>query len=124
MSAIKTENRTIEVCDCDVIDEAAVAEVRANMPPVHELLSLAELFKMFSDPTRLAILQSLSLRDVCVCDLAALLGVTKSAVSHQLKSLRLLNLVKYERRGKIVTYSLADDHVKSIIEKGMEHIHE
>jgi ArsR family transcriptional regulator len=118
---MNTEN---PICDCDIIDESAVAEVRGKMPPDEDFFHLAELFKMFSDPTRLAILRALYIREVCVCDLAALLGVTKSAVSHQLKSLRQLRLVKYERRGKIVTYSLADSHVEEIFEKGLEHIHE
>jgi ArsR family transcriptional regulator len=77
---------------------------------------------MFADNTRLRILWALSREPLCVCDLAALLGMTKSAISHQLKSLRLSNLVRYDRQGKIVYYSLADDHVHDIFEKGFEHI--
>jgi ArsR family transcriptional regulator len=79
---------------------------------------------MFSDPTRVKILWALHCRRMCVCDLAVLLGMTKSAISHQLKSLRLTNLVKYEKQGKVVYYSLADEHVEDIFEKGFAHIHE
>ncbi|MDR1706240.1 MAG: metalloregulator ArsR/SmtB family transcription factor, partial [Clostridiales bacterium] len=85
---------------------------------------LAGLYKMFSDPTRVKILWALHCRRMCVCDLAVLLGMTKSAISHQLKSLRLTNLVKYEKQGKVVYYSLADEHVEDIFEKGFAHIHE
>jgi ArsR family transcriptional regulator len=79
---------------------------------------------MFADNTRVKILWALSCHSMCVCDLAGLLGMTKSAISHQLKSLRLSNLVKYEKQGKIASYSLADNHVRDIFEKGFEHIKE
>ena len=85
---------------------------------------LALLFKLFGDATRVKLLHALEQEEMCVCDLAALLGVTKSAVSHQLKSLRLARLVKYRKEGQIVYYSLADDHVKKIIDMGYEHIAE
>lgn len=111
-------------CDCDVIHEELVNEVRDKMQPKDEYLKLASLFKMFGDGTRVQILHALEQSEMCVCDLAALLGVTKSAVSHQLKALRLANLVKFRREGQIVYYSLADDHVKEIIDKGMEHLYE
>ena len=89
-----------------------------------EYEALADLFKIFSNSTRLQILHALELHELCVCDLAALLGLTKSAVSHQLKSLRLARLVKYRRDGQNVYYSLADDHVKKILDMGYEHISE
>ena len=111
-------------CDCEVIHEAVVAETRGKMHPEEEYNRLASLFKMFGDSTRLRILHALEQHELCVCDLAALLGVTKSAVSHQLKALRLANLVKFRREGQIVYYSLADDHVKEIIDIGMEHLAE
>jgi ArsR family transcriptional regulator len=79
---------------------------------------------MFADSTRVRILWALSHEKMCVCDIAVLLGMTKSAISHQLKSLRLSNLVKYKKQGKIVYYSLSDEHVKDIFEKGFEHIKE
>jgi ArsR family transcriptional regulator len=111
-------------CDCEVIHENVVKKVRKAMPRSRDFYSLANLYKMFADNTRLKILWALSCNSMCVCDLAVLLGMTKSAVSHQLKSLRLSNLVRYEKQGKIVLYSLADKHVKDIFEKGFEHIRE
>jgi DNA-binding transcriptional ArsR family regulator len=113
-----------DTCNCDVIHEETVARVRGEMPTDADFFALAELYKMFSDPTRAKILRALASSEMCVCDVAALLGITKSAISHQLKSLRLANLVKYRRDGKVVYYSLADDHVKVIFEMGFEHIHE
>lgn len=112
------------LCDCEVIHEAEVADTLTKMQPEDEYIRLASLFKMFGDGTRLRILHALEQNELCVCDLAALLGVTKSAVSHQLKALRLANLVKFRREGQIVYYSLADDHVKTIIDIGMEHLAE
>ena len=112
------------LCDCEVIHEAVVAETRGRMQPKDEYIRLASLFKMFGDGTRIQILHALEQNEMCVCDLAALLGVTKSAVSHQLKALRLANLVQFRREGQIVYYSLADDHVKTIINIGMEHLAE
>ena len=94
------------------------------MSDKEEYLRLAELFKMFADGTRVQILHALEQHEMCVCDLAVLLGVTKSAVSHQLKALRMANLVTFRREGQIVFYSLADDHVKAIMDKGFEHLRE
>ena len=112
------------ICDCDVIHGEIVEKVREMMPHGQDFYDLANLYKMFSDSTRLRILWALNCNEMCVCDLAVLLNMSKSAISHQLKSLRLMNLVKFERQGKVVYYSLADDHVKDIFEKGFEHIHE
>ena len=112
------------VCDCDVIHADTVKKVRAVMPDEEDFYELADLYKMFSDSTRVRILWALSCKEMCVCDLAVLLGMSKSAISHQLKLLRLTNLVKYEKQGKIVFYSLADSHVKDIFKKGFEHIKE
>lgn len=111
-------------CDCEVIHEEAVKRVQAKMPDGRSFYDLANLYKMFADGTRLKILWALFCNRMCVCDLAVLLGMTKSAISHQLKSLRMSNLVRYEKEGKNVFYSLADDHVKDIFEKGFEHINE
>ena len=112
------------VCDCEVIHESVVKKVRKTMPKEEDFYDLADLYKMFSDSTRVRILWALSCEEMCVCDIAVLLDMTKSAISHQLKSLRLSNLVKYKKQGKEVYYSLADSHVKDIFEKGFEHIHE
>jgi len=112
------------ICDCEVIHADVVERVRSAMPEDKDLYDLANLYKMFSDKTRVRIMWALSRENMCVCDLSVLLGMTLSAVSHQLKLLRLANLVKYDKQGKVVYYSLADDHVKDIFEKGIEHIHE
>ncbi len=109
-------------CDCDVIHEEIVKAVKKEVPPMEEYVSMANLFKMFGDPSRMRLLHALSIHEMCVCDLAVFLGITKSAVSHQLKSLRLSNLVKYRKEGQVAFYSLADDHVETIIKIGFEHI--
>lgn len=111
------------ICDCEMIHENLVEDTRKRMREEGEYVSLATLFKMFGDGTKVKILHALELNEMCVCDLAALLGVTKSAVSHQLKALRLANLVKSRRDGQVVFYSLADDHVKYILDIGFDHIH-
>ena len=110
-------------CDCEVIHEEVVSQVSGMMPPGGEFYELANLYKAFSDPTRVKMLWALHCHEMCVCDLAALLDMTKSAISHQLKTLRMSNLVKFQKQGKVVFYSLADEHVKDIFEKGFEHIH-
>ena len=109
-------------CDTEFIHEETVARVRAVMPQSAIFSDLANLYKMFASDTRVRIMWALSRESMCVCDLAFLLGMTKSAISHQLKSLRLSKLVRYEKQGKVVYYSLADDHIKDIFEKGFEHI--
>ena len=112
------------VCDTEITHEEQIAKVRNVMPKDEEFYDLADLYKMFADSTRVRILWTLSHEELCVCDIASLLNMTKSAISHQLRALRLANLVKYVKRGKEVYYSLADSHVKDIFEKGFEHIHE
>jgi len=116
--------KKLPVCDCDVIHEDIVKRVRKVMPKDEDFYDLADLYKMFSDSTRIRILWALSREEMCVCDIAVLLGMTKSAISHQLKSLRLANMVKYDKRGKEVYYSLADSHVEVIFKQGFEHIRE
>lgn len=109
-------------CDCDAIHIEAVERVRSHFPDISDLKLLSKLYKIIADDTRLKILWALSLEDLCVCDLAALLNMTKSAISHQLKTLRNSNLVKFDKRGKVAFYSLADNHVRDIFEKGFDHI--
>ena len=111
-------------CDCNAIHEEIVARVRKRMPEEESLLDLADLFKVFGDSTRIRIVSALLFSQMCVCDIAALLGMTKSAVSHQLRVLRQTRLVKYQREGKIVYYSLDDEHVGSIFRQGLAHIHD
>lgn len=112
------------LCDCVVIHEDAVNRAKAAMPAEESLYDLAELFKVFGDSTRIKILCALAGSDLCVCDIAALFGMTQSAISHQLRVLRQANLVKYRKEGKIVYYCLADEHVKQIFEQGMSHVNE
>ena len=114
----------IECCDQLEIHEELLSVVREQMPPEETLYDLAELFKVFGDSTRIRILFVLFEAEVCVCDLAEALGMTQSAVSHQLKSLKQNKLVKSRREGKSIFYSLADGHVRTIIDQGIEHVNE
>ena len=106
----------------ETVHKEIVEEVRAKMSSKEEYIQMAVLFKLCGDGTRAQLLHALLFRELCVCDLAELLGVTKSAVSHQLKALRLANLIKFRRDGQNVYYSLADDHVRAIIHTGFDHI--
>ena len=112
------------ICDCDIIHADVVDSVRRNMPEESELYDLSDFFKVLGDSTRAKIMWALDEHELCVCDLAALLSMTKSAISHQLHALREANLVVNRRDGKNIYYSLADDHVREIFEKGLEHIRE
>lgn len=111
-------------CDCSIIHQDVVNEAMAYMPSADTLLNLADFFKVFGDATRISILCALFRSEMCVCDIAALLGMTKSAISHQLRILKQSKLVKYRREGKVVYYSLDDDHVKTIFDQGLSHIQE
>lgn len=110
------------ICDCDVIHQDILKEVSRNMPKKGSFDRLSLLYKAFSDPTRLRILWALKCHEMCVCDLAVLLNMTKSAISHQLKVLRLSQLVKYEKAGKIVYYSLADGRVADVLACGLSRL--
>ena len=114
----------IDRCDCNVIHENVVAQVRANMLDDDTLLDIADTFKVFSDSTRVKILCALMRSEMCVCDISALLGMTKSSVSHQLRILRQSNLVKYRKDGRVIYYSLADEHVELIFNNGFAHVTE
>ena len=114
----------VECCDLIELHTDLLEKVRSTMPDEIELMDLAELFKVFGDSTRIRILFVLFEAEVCVCDLADVLGMTQSAISHQLKVLKQSKLVKARRDGKSVFYSLVDDHVRSIIAQGREHIEE
>ncbi len=114
----------LETCGFLHVHEDKVAEVQALLPDDETLLRLSDLFKIFGDGTRIRILYVLFEEEVCVCDLARLLGMTQSAVSHQLRILRNARLIKARRDGKTVFYSLADDHVRTLLSQGMEHISE
>ena len=112
----------VECCEFILAHDEIVEKVQKEMPSEDTLYDLTELFRIFGDSTRIRILYVLFEAEMCVCDIAALLGMTQSAISHQLKALKNARLVKSRREGKTVFYALADDHVKTIIDQGLEHI--
>ncbi|MBQ8310688.1 MAG: helix-turn-helix transcriptional regulator [Clostridia bacterium] len=113
-----------DACPCQEVHTDLLDRVRAEMPDETSLYEAAELFRLFGDSTRIRILSVLSCAEVCVCDLSQTLNMTPSAISHQLKLLRQGKLVKCRREGKSIFYSLADDHVRTIIRQGLEHVEE
>ena len=115
------ENK-IESCNSTIIHKDIVEKVKESLPNEEVLYDLADLFKAFSDSTRIKILYALFQEELCVCDLAALLDMTQSAISHQLRVLKGNRLVKFRRDGKVIYYSLADDHIKHIFNEGFKHI--
>lgn len=114
----------VACCETTEVHEELLKIVNETMPEETELYDLAELFKVFGDSTRIRILFVLFEAEVCVCDLAHVLNMTQSAISHQLKILKQSKLVKSRREGKSIFYSLADDHVRTMIAQGREHIEE
>lgn len=114
----------IPCCEETLVHEDTVEQVRRLLPADETLYDLAELFKIFGDSTRIKILYALLESELCVCDIAKLMDVTQSAVSHQLRVLKASKLVKFRREGKVIYYSLADQHVMSILSQGMDHIME
>ncbi|MBQ2676055.1 MAG: winged helix-turn-helix transcriptional regulator [Clostridia bacterium] len=111
-------------CDCNIIHQDIVNAVKKSFPDELLLYDLAELFKIFGDSTRIKILSALSIHEMCVCDIACLLNMTKSSISHQLRILKQANLVKYRKSGKSAYYSLSDDHIMQIFEQGLDHVKE
>lgn len=116
------DRQAVDTCACSAIHEDIVARVQKKMPDEESLFNLADLFKVFGDSTRIRIISALLYSRLCVCDLAALLGMTKSAISHQLRILRQTKLVKFRREGKVVYYTLDDKHVGAIFRQGFAHI--
>lgn len=114
----------VERCDCHETHEAVLENVLKMMPDEEKLYDLAELFKVFGDSTRIKILCVLFESEMCVCDIAELLSMSQSAISHQLRVLKQAKLVKNRREGKTVFYALADEHVRTIFDQGMEHVEE
>ena len=114
----------VECCDFIHAHEEIVEKVRGKIPGEDTLYDLTELFRIFADSTRIRILYVLLESEMCVCDIAVLLGMTQSAISHQLRALKNARLVKSRREGKTVFYFLTDDHVKTIIDQGLEHVSE
>jgi len=113
-----------ESCDVVFVDEERVAMVRGALKPEAVFASMADIFKALSDPTRVKILYALSLTELCVCDIANLLGKSISTVSHQLRVLRNMKLVKFRKAGKIAYYSLDDDHIHNLFREGLRHAEE
>ncbi len=119
-----TKEEEILKCSDEVIHKDIVEMVCSSMESKEKYIELSALYKLFADPTRIRILCALQKHEMCVCDIGVLMGVTKSAVSHQLRQLKAANLVKFRRDGQIVYYSLADEHVNDIIKIGLEHLNE
>lgn len=115
---------SMDRCDCTVIHMDIVNQVKEKMPPEEELYELAESFKVFGDTTRIRILCALFEAEMCVCDIAYLLNMSLSSISHQLRLLKQSRLVKSRRDGKTVYYSLDDDHIKMIFDQGLIHARE
>jgi ArsR family transcriptional regulator len=110
------------ICDCNIIHQDAVKKALKNKPKEEELEKLSQIFKILGDPTRIKILWTLDNHEMCVCDIANVLNMTKSSISHQLATLRSSGIVKYRKSGKEVYYMLDDDHVKKLYEIGLKHI--
>ncbi len=110
------------VCDCNIIHEDAVNMAIKNRPDDKELINLSELFKILGDLTRIKIIWTLDNNELCVCDIANVLNMTKSSISHQLSILKNAGIVRYRKSGKEVYYTLDDEHINKLYEIGLEHI--
>ena len=113
-----------DVCEVDFVDAAKVNAVREGMKPPEAVLLLAETFKILGDPTRIKIAFALAREELCVCDIANLLEVSQSAVSHSLRTLRQMKLVRFRKEGKIAYYRLDDDHITNLLAEGFRHVEE
>jgi ArsR family transcriptional regulator len=111
-----------DVCDVNSIDAARVNRVQHKMPKPEKTIQLAEIFKIFGDPTRVKILLALAESELCVCEIAAVLEMSQSSVSHQLRLLRAAHLVQYRKQGRMAYYSLSDSHVTQLISIGRQHV--
>ena len=117
-------NERLEFCETSVIHYDIVENVREKMPPEDPVYDVADLFKVFGDSTRARMICALTVSEMCVCDIAALLGMTSSAISHQLRILKQAGIVRNRRVGKIVYYSLADEHIRQLFTVAFEHVTE
>ncbi len=113
-----------DTCEIQFVDEQKVENVRKAMKPAEAVNTLAETFKILGDPTRIKIAFALSREELCVCDIANLLGVSQSAVSHSLRTLRQMKLVKFRKEGKIAYYTLDDEHINNLLDVGFRHVEE
>ncbi len=121
---MKKEQERVEGCDYIHVHEDVIHKVNEQMPEEDKLYDLADFFKVFADSTRIKMLYVLMCSEMCVCDLAQILNMTQSAISHQLRTLKQMDLVRNRREGKTVFYSLADGHIKTILRQGLDHIEE
>ena len=123
---MKSEEKNMEenFLECNVLHEETVKKVKQKMPEDGFIYDLAELFKVFADSTRMKIIYALLEEELCVCDIADIVGTTQSAISHQLRLLKQAKLVKFRREVKTIFYSLDDEHIEQIVKKGSEHIEE
>lgn len=112
------------LCEVPCVEPRKVERARKNMKPAQTVVALAETFRILGDPTRLRIVYALAREELCVCDLAAVLGVSQSVVSHSLRALRQMRLVRYRKEGKIAFYALDDDHIGSLLADGFRHVEE
>ena len=113
-----------DVCEIYYVNEMHVRSARQALSPDREIVSLAETFRTLGDPTRVKILQALSVEELCVCDLAKLLGISESATSHQLRVLRSLKLVRFRKEGKMAFYTLDDAHIDGLMKEALRHVRE
>lgn len=124
MNQYNKGDEKVEVCEYIHVHSDIIDKVNRNMPDEELLYNLADFFKIFADSTRIKILYVLMQSEMCVCDIAQILNATQSAISHQLRVLKQMKLVKFRRDGKIIFYSLSDGHIKTILSQGIEHIEE
>jgi ArsR family transcriptional regulator len=124
MKPAEPSKRNVELHGCNILHPGAVREVSRHMPPEGTLDGLAEFFKLFSDKTRVSILCALNHSELCVCDLSMLLKMKQPAISQHLKVLRQMRMVRTRRDGKVIYYTLDDDHIRIVLKYGLEHIEE
>lgn len=120
----RARRNSADVCEVDFVDERKVKRVQKVMKAADTVAALAETFKLLGDPTRIKIVFALSREELCVCDLAHIVGASQSAVSHSLRALRQMKLVRFRKEGKIAYYKLDDDHIRHLLDEGFEHIEE
>jgi ArsR family transcriptional regulator len=111
-----------DLCDVQIVDESAVQAAFADQASEEEITYLADTFQVLANPTRLRLVEALSQRELCVCDLAAIAGVSQSAVSHHLRQLRQLRIVRYRKDGRMAYYRLDDEHVATLLRTGIDHV--
>ncbi len=124
MGSAMNRNISSDVCEVYYVDEEHVEKARKALSPDREIVALAETFRNLGDPTRVKILQALTVEELCVCDLAKLLGVSDSATSHQLRVLRSQKLVRFRKEGKMAYYSLDDEHIDTLMREALRHVRE